>query len=332
MHRRRRTPSAFTLVELLVVISIVGILVGLLLPAIQQSRVAARGMHCRNNLKQIGLATLSFSETHGALPPARLEPALFPDPQHSCGGEHPSWFARILPFTEQTQLYDRWDVDMPYSFHPEAVVSQPVTQFLCPSRRSAAADAVAPTVTKKVRVSPCGCGGVRTIRNLGGAVGDYAANHGDPSPGAIGGPRDFYLGGNGTGVIISSRARCRAETPTGWIDRIRATDIRDGTSNTLLAGELHVRPEDIKRQPYNGPLFNGEDLAAFARLGGPGVPLARDRNDPPGPVLGFGSWHPGVCNFVLSDGSVRPISNQIDTITLGRLCNREDRFPAPLLP
>jgi hypothetical protein len=283
-------------------------------------------MQCQNNLKQIGLAAMSFHDTHKAFPPARLEPKLNPQPPNDCGGRHPSWFVRIMPFIEETSAYDMWDLTATYESQPDEVKNRPVKAFVCPSRRSTS-DAVVPASTTTVRVAPCGCGGVRIIRVFGGAVGDYAANHGDPSPGAVGGPQDYFLGGNGTGVIISSQARCDGNRPVDWIDRIKMRDIQDGTSNTFLAGELHVTPDNIKKQPFNGPLFNGEDLAAFARIGGPGVPIARSLRESLGPVLGFGSWHPGISNFVLADGSARAVSNLLDTTTLGRLCRRDDGLP-----
>ena len=75
--------------------------------------------------------------------------------------------------------------------------------------------------------------------------------------------------------------------------------------------------------PWNGPIFNGEDLAAFARIGGPTVPLLRP-GDEPGSIFGFGSAHPGVVNWTMADGSTRNLSYSIDTTTLGQLCNRND--------
>ena len=101
-------------------------------------------------------------------------------------------------------------------------------------------------------------------------------------------------------------------------------DIPDGSSNTALAGELHVAPENLNTTPFNGPMYNGEELAAFARVGGPGVPLLGKSDPLSSQVLGFGSWHPGACNFVFADGSTRAIDNRTDTVTLGQICNRHD--------
>ena len=75
--------------------------------------------------------------------------------------------------------------------------------------------------------------------------------------------------------------------------------------------------------PWNGPIFNGEDLAAFARIGGPTVPLLTAAQEP-GPVLGFGGAHPQVVNFTMADGSTRNMSYALDTTTLGQLCHRAD--------
>lgn len=319
----KRTPG-FTLVELLVVIAIIGLLVALLLPAVQSAREAARRVHCANNLRQVALATHQFVEANRAFPPARLEPRLDAAGPFACGGRHPSWFVRILPFVEQAAAFEGWDVNRRYGDHAEELRSHVVATFICPARRSPNEAQAPRTMLSMSQKLPCGCGSVRQIIRQGGAVGDYAANHGDPSPGAVGGPGDFFLGGNGTGVIISSQARCIGGEPVTWLDRIALADVEDGASNTALAGELHVQPDLVNTQPFNGPLYNGEDLAAFARVGGPGVPLARGPDDAFGTILGFGSWHPGVCHFAFADGSVHAVSTRLDTLTLGRLCHRAD--------
>ncbi len=320
--------NGFTLVELLVVIAIIGVLMGLLLPAVQYAREASRNASCKNNLRQLGLATMNFEGSHGAFPPARIYQKQNPTPGLDCGGNEPSWLVRIMPFVEQQNFYNQWDVSRPYGSHDPQLTSIPLPIYLCPTRHSVD-NATAPEVDMSVIVTlPCGCHGRIQVRVVGGATGDYAGNHGDPTPGATGGPNDYYYGGNGNGILISSQARCvmrdGERLPGAWVDRIRTSDVRDGLSNTFLAGELQVRPQDLNQIPYNGPLYNGEDLAAFARVGGPGVPIARTINEEPGPILGFGSWHPGLCNFVMGDGSVRSVNSLIDTQTLGYLCNRAD--------
>jgi len=169
---------------------------------------------------------------------------------------------------------------------------------------------------------------------VGGAVGDYAGNHGDPSAGSSGKPTDFYWGGNGNGVIISSRGlrsneysitsnALKFKPEANWVDKIHHSSITDGHSNTFLAGELHVIPENLNSTPFNGPIYNGQDLTAFARVGGVGVPILGMHQEP-GPILGYGSWHPDSCNFTMVDGSTHSVSQQIDTESLAALCNRKD--------
>ena len=320
--------KAFTLVELLVVIAIIGILIGMLLPAIQTVRESARRTSCMNKLRQIGLATLSFESVNQAFPPARLFSKRNANRPYDLGEDQPSWFVRILPFVEQEAFYDQWDLSKSYDKHPNEVIFQPLDVFICPSRRTQD-DAKAPEVVQTVDVTaPCGCGGTYQVRVVGGATGDYAGNHGDLSPGSTGAETDYYFGGNGTGVIISSQAiafRAPGSQPRlDWIDKITHGAISDGTSNTYLAGELHVSSENLNTIPYNGPIYNGQDLAAFARIGGPGVPILGPKEESPTGILGFGSWHPQSCNFVYADGSTHSVQSKIDTVTLGKLCNRAD--------
>jgi prepilin-type N-terminal cleavage/methylation domain-containing protein len=317
--------KGFSLIELLVVISIIGILVALLLPAVQQARSAARRTQCRNNLKQIGLALHNFHDVQQAFPPARL---IFniPRPTGSAlpmqGMDEPSWLVWIMPYVEQGSLAAKWDLFAPYAMQPADARSRALPVFLCPDRHTA--DSAVTEGETVLLTLPCGCpAGVQEIP--GGAVADYAANQGDLSPGASGLPTDFYWGGMGTGVIISSRPK---ESDTGierdWIDKIRIRDVTDGTSNTLLVGELHVPLGESNKSPYNGPAYFGRHLTHFARIAGPGVPLAHSLDDDRAIAYSFGSAHDGVIHFAMSDGSVRGISTSISSRVAGQLANRSD--------
>jgi type II secretory pathway pseudopilin PulG len=314
--------TAFTIVELLVVIAIIGILIALLIPAVQAARESARATQCRNHLRQIGLATLQFHETHQAFPPARLQ-SREPD-TYICETTQPTWLVRILPFLEESSQYTRWNLYAPFEHHPREVREFVPAVYVCPTRRSidqavANAGAVEQTVTY-----PCGCSGTILIDLISGAVGDYAGNHGDYTGGSNGEITDYYLGGNGTGVIISSRPICRGELPSGWLDKVRHKDLLDGASKTFLAGEMHVPAGRLAEVPENGPIYNGVDLPAFARIGGPGISLARSPEDVSVPIIGFGSWHSGVCPFVFADGSVHSIDNYVDPQLLRAYCHRGD--------
>ncbi|MCH2182564.1 MAG: DUF1559 domain-containing protein [Mariniblastus sp.] len=319
-----KRPVGFTLVELLVVIAIIGILIGMLLPAVQQIRESARRTECLNRMRQVGLASMMFHDSFEAFPPARLFPKKVSSPPFDKGLDEPSWLVRILPYMEQTNFYKRWDLSTSYDEHADEVKNQVVETFLCPSRRSAE-NAVAPPQTAEVPIKlPCGCGGWIKIEVVGGATGDFAGNHGDLSPGSIGKETDYYYGGNGTGVIITSQAKESFTGKLDWINKIGFQSITDGSSNTALAGELHVFRDQLNQTPYNGPIYNGENCAAFSRVGGPGVPILSRSEEPVSDVLGFGSWHPQLCNFVYADGSTHSLRNSTDTVTLGQLCNRAD--------
>ena len=231
---------------------------------------------------------------------------------------------RILPYLEEPSQFALWDVNAKYEDHPESVRRFVPAVYVCPTRRTVE-DAVVNGGSFLVPVVyPCGCGGGETIELFSGGTGDYAGNHGDYTGGAYGADTDYFLGGNGTGVIVSSRPTCREGRPAGWSTRIRFKDLLDGASKTFLAGEMHIPTDRLALPPENGPIYNGADLPAFARVGGPGVPLARGPDDTTVPIIGFGSWHPGVCPFVLADGSVQAIDDLIDTTVLQSYCRRDD--------
>jgi prepilin-type N-terminal cleavage/methylation domain-containing protein len=137
-HTHRK---AFTLVELLVVIAIIGILIAMLLPAVQQVREAARRTDCLNNLRQVALATHMFNDSNGAFPPARTaDPPKF---DVSCAGPE-SWMVRILPYIEQNNLHALWDYTIDYDLQVAEAIDTPVGAFLCASRHSIS-DATVPT-------------------------------------------------------------------------------------------------------------------------------------------------------------------------------------------
>jgi prepilin-type N-terminal cleavage/methylation domain-containing protein len=316
--------NAFTLIELLVVLAVIGILAGFAFPAYQSIRESARQVECQDHLRQVGMATLSFYNHYKAFPPARLYPDFAGVAPYHRGDNEPSWIVRVMPYIESETAYRQWDLSAPYTSHPPEAVSRPEPVFLCPSRHSVD-NANTPSGPVDVTVTlPCGCGGTSQVIVVGGATGDYAGNHGDPSPGSVGAPTDFYWGGNGNGVIISSRAVEKPDGTLSWVDKIDNKSISDGISHTFLAGELYVTADNLNQIPFNGPLYNGQDLSAFARVGGPGVPLQSGPHGQQTGILGFGSWHKGVCNFVYADGTTRAVATDIDTVTLGRLCNRAD--------
>ena len=328
--------GGFTLVELLVVIAIIGILMGLLLPGVQRVRGAARAVQCRNNLKQIALATEMFHGTYNCYPPGRYKPRPGEPAPHDCGGEETTWFVRILPFMEQEDAEDRWDYQESYYDHPDPVRESNFPQFVCPSRRP-----LSRSIGRGIQSStgswlrlPCGCRIFvpnPTSITVTGAVGDYGGNYGDMSPGTVGLATDLYYGGNGTGVIVSSRAQCEGTSPIDWIDRITHESVTDGLSSTFLAGEAHVPQDGIGEAPNDAFIFNGDSVFNFARVGGPTVPIVSDIREKGNALVSWGSYHRSACNFALCDGSVKSIMSTMDTELLGNLCNRADGEAISLL-
>jgi prepilin-type N-terminal cleavage/methylation domain-containing protein/prepilin-type processing-associated H-X9-DG protein len=327
MDQGKPLRTGFTLIELLVVIAIVGILMGLLLPAVQSIREASRRSHCANNLRQIGLATSLYSDTHEKYPIARTQNRPGDPVPLGQTGEEPNWIVRIMPFMEQNNAYVQWDLKMNWYDHPAELLTNNPPIMVCPTRRGT--DSLAnKTVGNSGSFLPCGCPipgptGVDVIASLG----DYVGNLGDLSPGSTGAPTDFYYGGNGTGVIISCRARYVGGVLAEWIDQVRDRDIRDGMSHTVVAGEKQVPYDLIGQFPCDSPQYDSTHWPASTRVGGPGVPLQSGKDNDLLSFIAFGSWHPGGVNFVYADGSVKYRTLETDTDILARLLHRADRLP-----
>jgi prepilin-type processing-associated H-X9-DG protein/prepilin-type N-terminal cleavage/methylation domain-containing protein len=320
MNRR----VGFTLVELLVVIAIIGVLVALLLPAVQAAREAARRTQCVNNLKQIGIAMHNHHDTHRVFPPGS-EWKVHPDyPTIAAMLFRWSSHARITPFIEQYAIYQGLDMDMPlyghdgttnvtgFGVHPDnqQAVAQMVATFLCPSDRG---------------------------RQL------------DPAFGSIN-----YMACYGSGA--ANGATSDADGVLFTNSRMRFADILDGTSNTAMFSESLIGPGgDFQNPPFDNPL----ELVLWVSGGGPTRPSEAGCASPAfafatrgerwvdGAALysGYNHWygpnadqpdcmgrsgiwkaarsrHPGGVNVLFCDGSVRFVGETIELATWRALGSR----------
>jgi prepilin-type N-terminal cleavage/methylation domain-containing protein len=292
--------SAFTLIELLVVIAIIAILIGLLLPAVQKVREAANRATCGNNLKQLGLAFHTYHDIRKCFPPSRID---------ANGGA--DWAVLILPFIDHGEVFKKWDMSKLYYNQSSQVVQTQVPTYFCPSRRSAGDN----------YLSTVGDGGLQ------GALGDYGVCDGDDSPGHAYNS-EFANGA----VILSSYGLAGAGVAKDWHSLTNIRSITDGTNCTFLVGEKHVVQGKFGiggdytsgTDPHgDGSIYNGDpENQNAARIAGSEAPLAISPTDPYN--RNFGSWHPGICQFVMCDGSVHAISINIDLKNYRRLGVRND--------
>ncbi len=311
---RHLKSRGFTLVELLVVITIIGILIALLLPAVQAAREAARRMQCANGFRQVGIAMHNYHAAHQSFPPGLLmgttsTPAACGTPyDHYYAGF--SWSAYILPYIEQQQVYDMIDFlqlnnasghGFSY-FEPEHPTDPgkntrkagetPIAAYLCPSD---------PQGGELVRCcswdSPNTDEDLRQTNMMGIADSQEFTCDG-------GGywPLQFRLADG----MMAEREPCRI------------ADVTDGTSNTLMIGEITGggRGSHLSRFwiSWNiGDTANGIN-GPFTIPGG-GTFGSHHATDP-------SSYHPGGCHFALADGSVHFLAETIDSVTLASLTTR----------
>jgi prepilin-type N-terminal cleavage/methylation domain-containing protein/prepilin-type processing-associated H-X9-DG protein len=333
---RQTRRTGFTLVELLVVIAIIGILIALLLPAVQAAREASRRSSCQNNLRQIGLAAQSFHDSRGSFPPLRL------------AGSHgwATFWVLIMPYMEQSNLATTWDLTKRYNQQTQQAREIQVPSYYCPSRRtgglSLQQDFYVTDPSPPPNISPVGALQFRFSRpnNLPGATGDYAGCVGDMrgTPNNPNAQHWFNTNSNGAIIIANPMPAPPGEPAanvvlTTWTFNVKFKDIRDGTSSTILAGEKHV-PQGMfgNLKVGDGPIYSGAWSCFPGRIAGIEDPIARGATDltPSGGIVDgiyarkFGSWHPGVCQFVFCDGSVRAIRTTIDVSNLRRLAVRND--------
>jgi prepilin-type N-terminal cleavage/methylation domain-containing protein len=316
-HSARRLGHGFTLVELLVVIAIIGVLVALLLPAVQAARESARRMQCQNHLKQVGLAFQNHHDTIGHLPTGGWGWNYVGDPDLGFGVEQPGgWTYNILPFIEQKNLRDiGTGSNGPLKLSElKRLVETPIKFYNCPSRR--------PAALYPVPVQPTNAASPVTQ----GAKTDYSVSVGDQLA-------DQRAGGSPTDAIPGQF------TYTGICyerSRIRLAEVTDGTSNTFLVGEKHLSITKYRSGDDladNENLYVGFDNDHFRSTNNRATGNVGDIRFPPrvdsrtADLRVFGSAHPAGFNVVRCDGSVRVINYTIDETTFMRLGNRADGQP-----
>ena len=327
--------NAFTLIELLVVIAIIGVLVGLLLPAVQQAREAARRVVCTNHLKQLGLAMMNFHDATGHFPSAGWGFTWAPHPDRGAGQEQPgAWTYSLLPHLEEVGLYTLGagvgGTDELLQANKNRLET-PLSVLHCPSRRSPKAFAVDHSIAWYVS-QPRLCERLTTSART-----DYAINGGENYRGVSAGPNSISDGETGAYKFPSI-------SPSTGISftrsRFRIRDVTDGTSKTYMIGEKSVGPDFYETGKSvgddQGPFVSDEyDSMRWATAGAASnvyLPPIRDRAGQPihwgsEDVKRFGSAHQSIFNMVFCDGAVRSVNYTIAEKVHRRSCNRRDGLP-----
>lgn len=321
MKLMKRRNEAFTLVELLVVIAIIGILVAMLLPAVQAAREAARRAQCTNQMKQIGIALQNHHDTYGELPSGTywfykrdLQPR---EHWHTW-----SWMVRILPFVEEQARFDQANFDYAGTHFDRnvdnlSVITPRIDLFLCPSNsenETGLGENLPETLVQEI------------------AESDYAACTGDYQSvgGGIGPDPDEDLNGDSIadnpfyGNVFESLGYGPRAAARGVMNRFgfgaSFRQIPDGLSKTFAAGEVigaWNRAQNFGLQSWATTAYAVNSFnAKFFITGLPAEPIYNEE-------IVFRSLHPGGAHFVMCDGSVHFVNENIDQLSYTYFATRD---------
>jgi prepilin-type N-terminal cleavage/methylation domain-containing protein/prepilin-type processing-associated H-X9-DG protein len=310
----RLPSSGFTLVELLVVVSISGVLISLVLPAVEAAREAARTLQCQNNLRQIGLAALGHERANGWLPTGGWGDCWVGDPGRGFGRDQPGgFFYNCLPYMEQQALHDlpllaaNADDRLQKALQ---MCATPLTVLSCPTRRLPA-------------LSPAEQGDLQLVNCAGPKAWfttDYKCNGGSEPVFWGHGPASWAEAAAGVGFLDMSSSNGVAAQRS----QVRMADILDGTSATYLVGEKYFNADQNSES-------DDDTSVDRAALSGDDNDLCGWTNQPPMPDtpgadndLIFGSAHPSGFNMAFCDGSVQMMKYSIDPKIHQCLGNRKD--------
>jgi prepilin-type N-terminal cleavage/methylation domain-containing protein/prepilin-type processing-associated H-X9-DG protein len=327
-----RNRRGFTLIELLVVIAIIAVLIALLVPAVQKVRESANGMQCLNNLKQMGLALHHYHDAKRSFPAGFVSTLTDPTwrlPAGNCNAfppeQGPGWsfFALMLPYLEQENLYRSIRLDLPIMDPANATARRAaVNTYLCPSDAG----------TGPIKLTTCGNPPVPA--NTPSLIADAELCS--------------YVGvlGGGNAANPDPDYGCYEYQPFNGVfhrnSHVRIADITDGTSTTVGVGERNsgfVQSSWVGVIPLSEAVYNqvnppippfDPSLNQPCQNWRPAITyiLVHSRqytmNAPNGSPASFHSAHPGGCNFLFMDGSCRMLNNSISLTTMRALCTRRD--------
>jgi len=302
--------AGFTLVELLVVIAIIGVLVALLLPAVQSAREAARRMQCGNNIRQLGLAGHNFHDVRNVIPPSRTASGGFPAlgiPANAYQG----WAIWLLPYMEQSNVFNNYDLKLHFGHNNnrQAIRTQ-IPTFYCPS------------TPKKNRVAPQFTHSGFTVTDAAAAdysvIRDVDSGLWNSFPNDV----DAYVANQVQGTNMGPHSR-----NTGSDIRVmRWASVTDGLSNTIFYVEDAGRPEEYVAQGRRTNATTGGSAWSDEanEFGFQGCTPPNDTRPGRTPINCTNdgepySFHPAGINVVMCDGSVRFIANNIPIRTFARL-------------
>lgn len=323
--------KGFTLVELLVVIAIIGMLVGLLLPAVQQAREAARLMQCNNHLKQMGLAAQNHEATAKTYPSGGWHWRVVGDADWGFGAKQPGgWAYSLLPFMEQNALYQSGangdKTNTPNNTKKEGAricVETPLSFFYCPSRR---APKTYPFSNGTNHSSLYNCTPAPTLNQCGKI--DYAGNFGSRKT-------DTNAASFNPSTYANAAAYECSDSPENGViyrcSKVTIAQVKDGTTNTYLIGEKYLLPTDYENgkndSDNEGAFFGAVNdnlrstcVTSSSRDQCP----AQDRVGYNTPKHAFGSTHAGAFGMAMCDGSAQRISYSIEPETHRHLGQRND--------